>query len=203
MHIHHDPAIDLADRQCKQSCVSVHFGIVAMAASYSATTSLSVNSMAQTSAYQLRKSDIRVNSICPGLIETSMTADTFTSARERGRLGKVGQLNALGRFGVAEGHPHSTQHFVTHLTNNHRDCERCVIPGKRYGTDVIPFIYSNERNRRIELRQWTDPCCRWRSFLVSSRGVSENGLNQIRVFIYENCCLSYPARLRASLYKCG
>jgi NAD(P)-dependent dehydrogenase (short-subunit alcohol dehydrogenase family) len=63
----------------------------------------SINSMAQTSAFQLQKSEIRVNSICPGLIETGMTADTFISARQRGRLGKVGQLNALGRFGVAEG----------------------------------------------------------------------------------------------------
>jgi NAD(P)-dependent dehydrogenase (short-subunit alcohol dehydrogenase family) len=59
--------------------------------------------MAQTSAYQLQKTDIRVNTICPGLIETGMTTETFAYARQRGTTGKVGQLNALGRFGVSEG----------------------------------------------------------------------------------------------------
>jgi len=60
--------------------------------------------MAQTAAYQLQKTDIRINSVCPGLIETGMTTETFDFARQRGTVGKVGQLNALGRFGVAEGH---------------------------------------------------------------------------------------------------
>jgi len=63
----------------------------------------SVNSMAKTSAYQLQKTDIRVNSICPGLIETGMTGMTFDHARQRGTIGKVGQLNPMGRYGVAEG----------------------------------------------------------------------------------------------------
>ncbi|KAF8210391.1 hypothetical protein K438DRAFT_2011795 [Mycena galopus ATCC 62051] len=61
-----------------------------------------VNSMAKTSAYQLQKMDIRVNSICPGLIETGMTVDTFDYARQRGADAKIGQLNPLGRFGVPE-----------------------------------------------------------------------------------------------------
>lgn len=59
--------------------------------------------MAKTSAYQLQKADIRVNSICPGLIETGMTTFTFEYARQRGTASKIGQLNPLGRFGVAEG----------------------------------------------------------------------------------------------------
>lgn len=37
------------------------------------------------------------NAICPGLIETGMTTFTFDRARERGTLGKVGQLNPLRR----------------------------------------------------------------------------------------------------------
>ncbi|PPQ97380.1 hypothetical protein CVT26_006614 [Gymnopilus dilepis] len=61
-----------------------------------------VNSIAQTSAYQLQKTDIRVNTICPGLIETGMTGATFDYARKRGSEGKIGQLNALGRYGVAQ-----------------------------------------------------------------------------------------------------
>lgn len=59
--------------------------------------------MAKTSAYQLQKTDIRVNTLCPGIIETGMTDDTFSYARQRGTTGKIGQLNPLGRFGVAEG----------------------------------------------------------------------------------------------------
>jgi NAD(P)-dependent dehydrogenase (short-subunit alcohol dehydrogenase family) len=59
--------------------------------------------MAKTSAYQLQRSDIRVNSICPGLIETGMTNFTFEYARQRGTAGKIGQLNPLGRFAVSEG----------------------------------------------------------------------------------------------------
>ncbi|KAJ7446177.1 hypothetical protein B0H11DRAFT_1746175 [Mycena galericulata] len=62
----------------------------------------SVNSMAKNAAYQLQKTDIRVNSICPGLIETGMTTGTFDYARKRGADAKIGQLNPLGRFGVAE-----------------------------------------------------------------------------------------------------
>jgi len=68
---------------------------------YSASKA-AVNSIAKTSAYQLQKTNIRVNSICPGLIETGMTIDTFDYARQRGADAKIGQLNPLGRFGVAE-----------------------------------------------------------------------------------------------------
>ncbi|KDQ57763.1 hypothetical protein JAAARDRAFT_194042 [Jaapia argillacea MUCL 33604] len=68
---------------------------------YSASKA-AVNSMAMTSAYQLQKTDIRINSICPGLIETGMPAATFEYARQRGTISKVGQLNPLGRYGVAE-----------------------------------------------------------------------------------------------------
>lgn len=68
---------------------------------YSASKA-AVNSIAKTSAYQLQKTGIRVNSICPGLIETGMTAFTFEYARQRGTAGRLGQLNPLGRFGVPE-----------------------------------------------------------------------------------------------------
>ncbi|KAH7924603.1 NAD(P)-binding protein [Leucogyrophana mollusca] len=61
-----------------------------------------VNSIAKTSVYQLQKTDIRVNSICPGLIETNMTKDMFDFARQRGNGAKLGQLNPLGRFGVPQ-----------------------------------------------------------------------------------------------------
>ncbi|PFH50912.1 hypothetical protein AMATHDRAFT_75301 [Amanita thiersii Skay4041] len=68
---------------------------------YSASKA-AVNSLAQTSTYQLQKTDIRINSICPGLIETGMTTVTFEYARQRGTAGKIGQLNPLRRFGIPE-----------------------------------------------------------------------------------------------------
>ena len=43
---------------------------------------------------------IRVNCICPGLIETGMTKPIFDGARARGNEDKIGQLNPLKRGGV-------------------------------------------------------------------------------------------------------
>ena len=63
----------------------------------------SVNSIAQTAAWQLQRTDVRVNALCPGLIETSMTAPVFDQARQRGKIDKIGQINPSGRYGVPEG----------------------------------------------------------------------------------------------------
>ncbi|GJN92690.1 hypothetical protein Rhopal_005725-T1 [Rhodotorula paludigena] len=68
---------------------------------YSASKAGVIN-LATTAASNLAGTNIRVNAICPGLIETGMTTYTFDRARERGTLGKVGQLNPLRRFGIAE-----------------------------------------------------------------------------------------------------
>jgi NAD(P)-dependent dehydrogenase (short-subunit alcohol dehydrogenase family) len=58
-----------------------------------------VISLVQTSAQQLAGTGVRVNAICPGLIETGMTAPMFDRARERGTEQKLGQLNPLRRAG--------------------------------------------------------------------------------------------------------
>ena len=60
-----------------------------------------VISLVQTTANVLYGTGVRVNAICPGLIETGMTAPIFDSARERGTDGKIGQLNPLRRGGEA------------------------------------------------------------------------------------------------------
>jgi len=68
---------------------------------YSASKA-AVNNIAQTSVYQLQKTDIRVNAVCPGLIETGMTTGIFQFARSKGAGAKIGQLNPMGRYGIAD-----------------------------------------------------------------------------------------------------
>ncbi|KAF8339627.1 uncharacterized protein EI90DRAFT_2907642 [Cantharellus anzutake] len=62
-----------------------------------------VISLAQLGASQLPDTNIRVNALCPGLIETGMTTSTFDYARAKGVAGKIGQLNPQRRFGMSEG----------------------------------------------------------------------------------------------------
>lgn len=59
-----------------------------------------VISLVQTAAYQLSGSGVRINAICPGLIETSMTQPIFEQSRARGSDHKIGQLNPLRRAGA-------------------------------------------------------------------------------------------------------
>ena len=59
-----------------------------------------VISLVQTTAYQIGGSGVRINAICPGLIETGMTKPIFDQAKARGTDHKIGQLNALRRPGV-------------------------------------------------------------------------------------------------------
>ncbi|KAL9119972.1 MAG: hypothetical protein Q9187_003474 [Circinaria calcarea] len=68
---------------------------------YSASKA-AVISLMQTTAYQLSRTSIRCNAICPGLIETGMTAPVYNAARARGTEGKIGQLNPMGRGAVAD-----------------------------------------------------------------------------------------------------
>ena len=58
-----------------------------------------VISLVQTAANQLAGTGVRVNAICPGLIETGMTRPMFELARARGSEKKIGQLNPLKRAG--------------------------------------------------------------------------------------------------------
>lgn len=61
-----------------------------------------VISLAQTAANALIGTGVRVNAVCPGLIETGMTRPIFEQARARGTDGKIGQLNAMQRAGRPE-----------------------------------------------------------------------------------------------------
>jgi NAD(P)-dependent dehydrogenase (short-subunit alcohol dehydrogenase family) len=58
-----------------------------------------VISLVKTSAQQLSGSNVRVNAICPGLIETGMTEFVYERARAKGQEERLGHLNPLKRGG--------------------------------------------------------------------------------------------------------
>ena len=68
---------------------------------YSASKA-AVVSIAQTCAFQLAGTGIRVNAICPGVVETGMTKGMYDMARARGTQKKIGQLNPLQRGAVGD-----------------------------------------------------------------------------------------------------
>ncbi|MBC7994621.1 MAG: SDR family oxidoreductase [Rhizobacter sp.] len=73
-----------------------------------------VVSLVQTSANQFGGTGIRINAICPGLIETGMTQPIFDRARERGTEQKIGQLNPLRRGGL----PHEIAYAALFLASD-------------------------------------------------------------------------------------
>ena len=58
-----------------------------------------VISLVKIAATQLAGANIRVNAICPGLIETGMTQPLFDRARDKGQQDRIGHLNPLKRGG--------------------------------------------------------------------------------------------------------
>lgn len=85
------------------ACTASVAGLRAAAgpAHYSASKA-GVISLCQNAAFQLARRNIRVNAICPGLIETGMTRPLFELARAAGKEDKLGQLNPLRRAGTPE-----------------------------------------------------------------------------------------------------
>jgi len=61
-----------------------------------------VISLVQTVANDLAGTGVRINAICPGLIETGMTKPIFDGARARGNEAKIGQLNPMRRYGLPQ-----------------------------------------------------------------------------------------------------
>lgn len=68
---------------------------------YSASKAGVIN-LATTAANYLSGTNVRVNAICPGIIETGMTKPIFDYAKQRGTADKIGQLNPLKRYGLPE-----------------------------------------------------------------------------------------------------
>jgi len=65
---------------------------------YSASKAGVIN-LVQTAVQQLTGTGIRVNAVCPGLIETGMTQTLFDAARAKGREDMIGQFNPSQRGG--------------------------------------------------------------------------------------------------------
>jgi NAD(P)-dependent dehydrogenase (short-subunit alcohol dehydrogenase family) len=61
-----------------------------------------VVSLVQTTANSFWGTGVRINAICPGLIETGMTRPIFDHARAAGHEDKLGQINPLQRYGLPQ-----------------------------------------------------------------------------------------------------
>lgn len=81
---------------CTASVAGLRSG--AGGAAYSASKAGVIN-LVQNACQQLGGSGMRVNAICPGLIETGMTEAMYEAARARGQDHRIGELNPLRRGG--------------------------------------------------------------------------------------------------------
>ena len=81
---------------CTASVAGLRSG--AGGAAYSASKAGVIN-LVQNGAQQLSGSGVRVNAICPGLIETGMTKPLYELARATGREERLGELNPAQRGG--------------------------------------------------------------------------------------------------------
>lgn len=84
---------------CTASVAGLRSGAAGPA--YSAAKAGVIN-LVQLAAQQLSGSNVRVNAICPGLVETGMTAFVYDHAREKGLEDKIGHLNPMRRGGQPE-----------------------------------------------------------------------------------------------------
>jgi NAD(P)-dependent dehydrogenase (short-subunit alcohol dehydrogenase family) len=92
-----------------------------------AASKAGVISLVQTTAYSLTGTGVRINAVCPGLIETGMTRPIFDRAKERGTSDKIGQLNPLQRAGQ----PHEIAAMALFLASD----EASYVNGQAFPVD--------------------------------------------------------------------
>ena len=92
-----------------------------------AASKAGVISLVQTTAYSLSGTGVRINAVCPGLIETGMTKPLFDRAKDRGTQDKIGQLNPLKR----PGQPHEIAAMGLFLASD----EASYVNGQAFPVD--------------------------------------------------------------------
>jgi NAD(P)-dependent dehydrogenase (short-subunit alcohol dehydrogenase family) len=107
-----------------------------------AASKAGVISLVQTAANDLSGTGVRVNAICPGLIETGMTKPIFDGARARGSEDRIGQLNPTLRHGV----PREIANMALFLASD----DASYVNGQAYAVDgglssTHPFVRSRAR----------------------------------------------------------
>ena len=125
---------------CTASVAGLRSG--AGGAAYSASKAGVIN-LVQTAAQQLSGSNIRVNAICPGLIETGMTRPIYDMAREKGQAHRIGELNPLGRGGA----PHEIAKAALFLASD----ESSYVNGQALVVDG-GLSSSHPTTRRFDIR---------------------------------------------------
>ena len=80
---------------------------------YSASKAALIN-FTQTAACDLGGYNVRVNTVCPGLIETGMTKSIFDYARKSGKENKLGSRCELRRYGT----PEEVAHVILFLASD-------------------------------------------------------------------------------------
>jgi len=96
---------------CTASVAGIRSG--AGCPAYSASKAGVIN-LVKVAAQQLSGTGIRVNAICPGLVESGMTEPVFTYARGAGKEDRIGRLNPLRRAGV----PHEIAELALFLASD-------------------------------------------------------------------------------------
>jgi NAD(P)-dependent dehydrogenase (short-subunit alcohol dehydrogenase family) len=84
---------------CTASVAGIRAG--AGGPAYSASKAGVIN-LVKLAATQTAGAGIRVNAICPGLVETGMTRSIYDNARAAGREDRIGHLNPMKRGGVPD-----------------------------------------------------------------------------------------------------
>ena len=103
---------------------------------YSASKAGVIN-LVQTAANEFYGSGLRINAICPGLIETGMTKPLFDYARARGTEDKVGQLNPLARGGVPDEIAHAAL-FLASDDASYVNGQAIVVDGGLSSSHPVP-----------------------------------------------------------------
>ena len=130
---------------CTASVAGLRAG--AGGAAYSASKAGVIN-LVQSAAQQLAGCGIRVNAICPGLIETGMTRPIYEMAWAAGQEQRLGELNPLRRGGK----PEEIAHAALFLASN----ESSYVNGAALVVDG-GLASSHPTTRRFELRMLDSP----------------------------------------------